>query len=79
LAVRSHKGDVGHRNRVGSYALFLDAHVDAKHLLPQALDIERILANQRWLESRSEIRMHRISAAAVENHAVAQAARALVG
>ena len=71
--------DVGGGKRVGRDALLLDAHVDAEHLLPQPLDVQRVFADERRLEPRLEAGVHRFGAAAVEHHAVALAFEARIG
>src|SRR5262249_7012144 len=55
------------------------AAVAAVHLVPQALDLERILPDQQALEPRVEVGQHGFRAAAAEHHAVALAAHAFVG
>ena len=71
--------DVERGERVSGHALLADAHVDAEHLFPQALDKERIFADERRLQARVEIGEHRFGAAAVEHQAVAESPHALVG
>src|SRR5262249_49203607 len=73
------ESDVEPRERVRRDALLPDAHVPAEPLLPQRLDPERILADERRREPRLQVREHGFGTAAAENEAVAQALHALVG
>src|SRR6266480_915187 len=73
------QSDVERGKGVGGYALLPDSHVGAEHALPQALDEERIFADQHRLEPRVEVDLDRLGAAAAERQAVAEAADARVG
>src|SRR5438105_7671481 len=54
------QSDVERGKGVGGHALLLDSHVGAEHALPQALDEERIFADQQRLQARVEIDLDRL-------------------
>src|SRR5690606_4279546 len=65
--------DVDRRDRHAGEPHAAHAPVAAVHLLPQALDRERVLADEKRREALLQVRMHALRAAAAEHQAVAHA------
>src|SRR5206468_10294372 len=71
--------DVERRDRVGGHTLTLDPAIAAEHALPEALDEERVLADDQRGQARVEVDLDRLRTPTAEGQAVAEAGDALVG
>ena len=79
LAGQVPERDVQRGHRIAGQSNAPDAAIGAEHLLPQAGDQPRVLADQQWLEPGLEIDLDRLGSAAPEGQRVAEALHALVG